>query len=353
MRSYAFTDWAQPLQLMEQPTPEPRGQEVLVRVEAAGVCHSDLHIHDGFYDLGGGKTLSMTERGLPLPLTMGHETAGTVEAIGPDVDGVRVGQRVSVYPWLGCGECDACAMGEEQNCPNQRTLGIYQAGGYSTHLLVPDAKYCLDIGDLSPDVAALYGCSGITTYRAIRTIDSPVLRDEPILVIGAGGLGLMALTVLKGFDAYGAIVADIDPAKREAALAAGAIAAIDPLAPDAVDQVRAASPSGRGLRAAIDLVGNPNTARFAIDTFVKGAQLVLVGLMGGEFTYPMPYFPMRALWVQGSYVGSLQDMRDLLALVLEKNLPPPPIMHRPLDEAQEAIEDLRNGRVTGRVVLIP
>lgn len=353
MRSYAVFEWGEPLRPLESPTPEPTGKEVLVRVTAAGVCHSDLHIHEGQYDLGGGEFLRMEDRGIQRPLTMGHETAGIVEAIGPDAAGVTVGQHVAVYPWLGCGECDACQLGEEQNCPDQRTLGIYAAGGYATHLLVPDGKYCLDIGDIPPEVAALYACSGITTYSALKQIDPRVLASEPILIIGAGGLGLMALSIMKGLDARGAIVADIDPTKRDAAQELGALATVDPAAPDAVEQVKALSASGRGLRAAIDLVGNPQTARFAIDTFVKGAQLIAVGLMGGSLTYPLPYFPMRALRIQGSYVGSLQDMRELMELVREKNILPPPITKRPLDDAPLVLDELRAGKITGRAVLVP
>lgn len=353
MRSYAVSDWAQPLQLLERPTPLPTGTEVLVRVTAAGVCHSDLHIHDGHYDLGSGKQLRMQDRGMKLPFTLGHETAGIVEAIGPDAQGIDIGQQVSVYPWLGCGECDACNLGEEQNCPHPRTLGIFLDGGYATHMLVPHARYCLDIGDIPPEVAALYACSGITTFSALRKIDPCVLADEPILIIGAGGLGLMALTVLKGLDGHGAIVADIDAAKRAAALENGALATIDPADPDAVDQIRAASMHGRGLRAAIDLVGNTSTAQLGIDSLVKGGKLISIGLMGGEITVPLPYFPMRALTIEGSYVGSLEDMRQLLALVREKRIPAPPVTKRPLDEAQMVIDELRDGKITGRAVLVP
>jgi len=353
MRSYAVVEWGQPLQPLERPTPEPTGKEVLVRVTAAGVCHSDLHIHEGHYDLGGGKIMTMEDRGLVRPLTMGHETAGIVEAVGPDATGVEVGQQVAVYPWIGCGTCDACELGLEQNCPTPRTLGIVTSGGYATHLLVPDGKYCLDIGNIPPEVAALYACSGITTYSALNKIDPRVLANEPILIIGAGGLGLMALTILQGLGGHGAVVADIDPAKREAALQNGALAAVDPTDPDVVDQIKATSSHGRGLRAAIDLVGNPATAQLAIDSFVKGAHLISVGLMGGLFTFPMPFFPMRALTIQGSYVGSLEEMRQLLALVQEKGIVPPPISKRPLDDAPDVIDELRAGKITGRAVLVP
>lgn len=353
MRSYAVSDWGQPLQLLERPTPVPTGTEVLVRVTAAGVCHSDLHIHDGHYDLGSGKQLRMQDRGIKLPFTLGHETAGVVEAVGPDAQGVDIDQQVSVYPWIGCGDCDACELGQEQNCPQPRTLGIFLDGGYATHMLVPHARYCLDIGDIPPEVAALYACSGITTFSALNKIDPRVLADEPILIIGAGGLGLMALTVLKGLGGHGAIVADIDASKRETALGHGAIATVNPTDSDAVDQVKAASAHGRGLRSAIDFVGNASTAQLGIDSLVKGGKLIAIGLMGGEITVPTPYFPMRALTIEGSYVGSLDDMCQLMALVREKRIPAPPVSTRPLDDAQAVIDELRGGKITGRAVLVP
>lgn len=353
MRSYRVTRWSEPMELEERETPAPSGREVLVRTTAAGVCHSDLHIHDGFYDLGGGKTLRNEDRGVHAPITMGHEIAGIVESVGPEVTELEVGQHVGVYPWIGCGECDACALGEEQNCPAIRTLGIMRDGGYSTHVLVPDARYCLDIGTIPPEVAALYACSGITTWHALKKIDPRILTSEPILIIGAGGLGLMALTILKGLGGKGAIVSDVSADKRDAALSLGAIAAVDPRDPDVISQVRSLSAHGRGLRAAIDLVGNPATLQLGMDVLVKGGKVIAVGLMGGELAIPTPVFPMRALTIEGSYVGSLQDMKDLMALVQEKNIPAPPVSKRPLDDAQDVIDELRAGKITGRAVLTP
>jgi D-arabinose 1-dehydrogenase-like Zn-dependent alcohol dehydrogenase len=353
MRSYRVTKWAEPLELQEDPTPVPAGGEVLVRITAAGVCHSDLHIHDGYFDLGGGKMLRNEDRGVSPPITLGHEIAGVVEAVGPDAAGLEVRQAVAVYPWIGCGECDACALGEEQDCPHIRTLGIMRHGGYSTHVVVPDARYCLPLGSIPPEVAALYACSGITTFHALKKIPPRVLQKEPILIIGAGGLGLMALTILRGLGGKGAIVSDVSAEKRDVALAQGALAAVDPRDPDALGQLRTLSASGRGLRAAIDLVGNPDTLRLAIDSLVKGGKVISVGLMGGEITLSIPHFPMKALTIEGSYVGSLQDMKDLMALVEKEHIPAPPISKRPLDDAQAAIDDLRQGKVTGRTVLVP
>lgn len=353
MRSYVVAEWGQPLELREQPTPEPAAGEVLVRITAAGVCHSDLHIHEGFYDLGGGRRLLNADRGVHPPRTLGHEVAGTVEAIGDGVHDVSVGDDVAVYPWIGCTECDACALGDEQNCPTPRTLGIITDGGYSTHVVVPDAKYCVPLDGIPPEVAALYACSGITTFHALQKFDDEILKTEPVLIIGAGGLGMMALTILHGMGGFGAIVADLDPVKRGAALENGALAAVDPHDPEVLAQIKQHAPSGRGLRMAIDLVGNPDTLQLATESLVKGGKVVAVGLMGGEFTIPTPYLPMRALTIEGSYVGTLQELRDLMALVREKNIPPPPIEKHPLDDVQKVLDNLREGRVKGRGVLVP
>lgn len=353
MRSYVVTEWGKPLVLREQTTPEPRTTEVLVRVTAAGVCHSDLHIHDGYYDLGNGKRFANAERGLFPPRVLGHEIAGTVEAVGDAVTEVKVGDDVAVYPWIGCGTCDACEMGDEQNCTTPRTLGIYSDGGYSTHVIVPNEKYCVPLNGIAPEVAALYTCSGITTYHAFRKFDEKLLQTDPVLIVGAGGLGMLALTILKGLGGHGAIVADIDPAKREAALENGALAVVDPHDDDVVNQIRKLAPNGRGLRMAIDLVGNPDTLQLAVDSMVKGATVVAVGLMGGEFSIPTPYLPMRALVLAGSYVGSLQDLKDLMALVREQHVPPPPIEKHPLEDAQLVLDALRAGKVKGRGVLTP
>ena len=116
MKSFDVCECGAPLKLMERPTPKPTGSEVLLKVLAAGVCHSDLHIWDGYYDLGGGKRLQLTDRGVKLPLTMGHENVGEVVAVGPDAKGVKVGDRRLVHPWIGCGDCAICRHGEEQLC---------------------------------------------------------------------------------------------------------------------------------------------------------------------------------------------------------------------------------------------
>jgi D-arabinose 1-dehydrogenase-like Zn-dependent alcohol dehydrogenase len=351
MRSYDVVEYGAPLQAVDRPVPEPKGTEVLLKTLATGVCHSDLHIWDGFYDLGGGKRFNLGERGLKPPITMGHEIAGEVVAAGPEATGVAKGDKRVVYPWIGCGTCAVCAKGDEHLCNRPRSLGIYRPGGFADHVLVPDARYLLPLGPLSPEEAAPFACSGLTAFSALKRLGEPLYRAEPILVIGAGGLGLMALALLKALGGRGAVVADIDPKKREAALAAGALAAIDAAAPDAVKQAMTAG--GAPVVGAIDFVGAGPTARLGVDAIARGGKYVIVGLFGGEITLALPFLPIRAIAIQGSFVGSLAEFRELMALVATAKVPRVPIEHRPLDAAEAALRDLKAGRIVGRAVLRP
>jgi alcohol dehydrogenase, propanol-preferring len=351
MRSYDVIDFGAPLEARERPTPKPAGSEVLLRMLAAGVCHSDLHIWEGWYDLGGGKRLTVKDRGMVPPLTMGHEIVGEVVAFGPEATGVKVGDRRLAHPWIGCGSCAVCRRGEEQLCAAPRFLGVHKPGGYADHVMVPHPRYLLDLGRLTPAQAAPYACSGITAFGALKRVGEAIFREQPIMVIGAGGLGLMCLSLLKAMGGRGAIVADIDAKKREAAMSAGALAAIDAAAPDAVKQAQAAAKEGIG--AAIDFVGAQATAKLGIDAIARGGKYVIVGLFGGDITLSLPLLPMRAITVQGSYVGSLAEMKELLALVATGKAPPVPISERRLEDAYRVLEDLKAGRIVGRAVLKP
>jgi alcohol dehydrogenase, propanol-preferring len=351
MRSYEIVEFGEPLKLVDQPNPEPQGTEVLLRTLATGVCHSDLHIWDGYYDLGGGKRMVLRERGLALPITMGHEIAGEVVACGPDAAGAKPGDRRVIYPWIGCGTCPVCARGDEHLCNRPRALGIQRPGGFADHVLVPHPRYLLPLGRLKPEEAAPYACSGLTAFSALRRVGEPVYRNQPLLVIGAGGLGLMSLALLKALGGHGAVVADIDPKKREAALAAGALAAIDAGAGDAVKQAQAAAKAPLG--AAIDFVGAGATARLGIDAVARGGKYVIVGLFGGDITLQLPLLPIRALAIQGSFVGSLSEFNELMALVEAGAVPPVPLQPRKLHEAEAALGELRAGRIVGRAILTP
>jgi alcohol dehydrogenase, propanol-preferring len=243
-----------------------------------------------------------------------------------------------------------CKRGEENYCKTPRNLGVFSDGGYSDYIVVPHPRYLFDIGDLPPVKAAPLACSGITAFSALKKV-GPALTDETLVIIGAGGVGLMALGLHKLMGGKAAIMVDLDPAKREAAVAAGA-QAIDGGAPDAAQQIIKAT--GGGAWAVIDFVGSSSTVKLAIDSLtLKGGKVIVVGLFGGDITVSTPYFPMRAMTVQGSYVGSLPEMKELLELVRAKGIPPIPSRTRPLSEVNEALNDLRAGKVIGRVVLTP
>jgi D-arabinose 1-dehydrogenase-like Zn-dependent alcohol dehydrogenase len=339
----------QPLQLNEQPTPEPQGTEVLLKVLAAGVCHSDLHLADGYFDMGGGKRLSLQDRGMKLPITLGHENVGEVMAIGPDAKGVKMGQRMLVDPWIGCGTCPACQRNEDNLCSAMRSIGVFSNGGYADHLLVPHSRYLFDIGDMPPERVAPLACSGATTFGALKKV--PTLTRDPTVIIGAGGLGLMCLALHKRMGGHSAIVVDIDPAKCDAARQAGAAAVIDGKAADAVDQIK--NLTNGGAYAVIDLVGSSQTARLGYDSLAKGGKYIIVGLYGGDFTVSLPPIPMRALTIQGSYTGSVPEMQELMELVRRTGLPDVPVATRPLDDVNAVMDELRAGKVVGRVVLTP
>lgn len=350
MLSYDVCECGAPLQRIERETPQPKGAEVVLRVIAAGVCHSDLHIWDGYYDIGGGQKLRLQDRGVKLPLTMGHENVGEVIAKGPDAKGVSVGDVRLIHPWMGCGECVVCRRGEENLCVKPCSVGIHRGGGFATHVLVPHPRYLFDIGSLAPERAAPLACSGVTAYGALKKV-SDTLRDEPVVMIGAGGVGLMALALHGKMGGKSTIVVDIDPAKRAAAKAAGAGVVIDGSAKDALDQIRAAT--GGGAWSVIDFVGAGPTVKLGVDATIKGGKVIVVGLFGGDVTISTPFFPMKALTVQGSYVGSLPEIAELLALVNAKGAPDVPVATRPLDQVNAALNDLRDGKIIGRVVMTP
>ena len=351
MISYDVTGFGEPLVRSERPTPVPTGDQVLVRIEAAGVCHSDLHIWHGEYDLGNGKKLSMAARGLKLPLTMGHEIAGEVIAAGPDAKGVTVGKKYVVFPWHGCGECKVCKRGDENLCLAGKSMGVYQPGGYADHVLVSHSRYLVDIGDMPPERAAPYACSGLTTYSAINKIDAQVRKDEKIVIFGAGGLGLMATLLIKAMGGAGVIIIEPDESKHEAALKAGADAAFNPKTEGYQDKVKAAA--GGAVWAIIDCVGSSQTVQAGIDMLTKGGQLVQIGLFGGHVDLPTPSMALRAITYQGTYVGNLRELQELIQLVKDKNLSPVPTTCMHFSKAFTALIALEEGKAVGRIVLTP
>ncbi len=229
-----------------------------------------------------------------------------------------------------------------------RAIGIYQNGGYATHVLVPEARHLIDPGTLDPAIACTYACSGVTVYSAIKKI-MPRPADEPIVVVGAGGLGLSAIAVLRALGHRAIVVVDISAEKRQAATEAGASAVVDGSGGDVTQRIIEAC--GGNPRAIIDLVNGTTTARFAFDALGKGGRLVQVGLFGGELMLSLPLMAMRELTVGGSYVGNPKELRELVALAQTGALPRLPVSAVPMHQANDALTRLRQGRVTGRLVL--
>ena len=349
MRAWAVIENGKDLQEMEMPTPEPKGTEVLLEVTHCGVCHSDLHIWEGFYDLGGGKKMSLKDRGVVLPLAMGHEIVGRVTKLGPDATGVKVGDLRIVFPWVGCGKCAVCLSDEDNMCTvASRSIGVFQNGGYATHVLAMHPRHLVDPGTLDPAIAATYACSGITVYSAIRKL-LPMQADQPVVLVGAGGLGLLAISILRALGHQAIISVDVDQAKLDAARAAGATATVDGSGTDVTAAIIEAA--GGLVRAVIDLVNGTATASFAFTALNKGGKLIQVGLFGGELSLPLPLMAMRALTVQGSYVGNPKELRELVALAQDGRIAPIPMTMMKQPEANDALQRLRSGAVTGRIVL--
>ncbi len=283
MRAWAVVENGAPLQEIEMPTPEPTGTQVLLEVTHCGVCHSDLHVWEGQYDLGGGRTMSLKERGVKLPLAMGHEIVGRVLKWGPEATGLQVGQTRIVYPWVGCGHCEECLAERDNMCLTARSLGVFQNGGYATHVLAMHPRHLIDPGTVDPALAATYACSGITVYSAVAKV-MPMPPDRPLVLVGAGGLGLSAIAVLRALGHRNIISVDIAPEKRAAALAAGATQAVDGSGEDAAQRIMEAA--GGPVWAIIDLVNGTSTAQAAFAALRKGGKLVQVGLFGGELRLP-------------------------------------------------------------------
>jgi alcohol dehydrogenase len=328
-------------------TPKPQGHEVLVRIERCGLCHSDLHIQDGYADLGGGKKLDTT-RGMTLPFTLGHEIAGVVEEAGPDVSKDLIGKKKAVFPWIGCGQCRDCLAGDENLCAKQRFLGVAIDGGFASHVLVPDAKYLLDYDPLPVNQAATLMCSGVTACGALKRLaDRP--RQRNLLLIGLGGVGMMGLAFAQAMFKQKISVADLSPSARDSALSNGASVAYDPSEPDIVKRILKETEGG--FDEVVDFAGNEKSIGFAVSVLARGGKVVVSGLMGGNFSLPMVQWIYKRMTIEGFMTGTLSEAHELMALARAGKVKPTPMKEEPMGEVQKWIDELRAGKVVGRIVL--
>jgi D-arabinose 1-dehydrogenase-like Zn-dependent alcohol dehydrogenase len=347
-RALQIVEFGQPLELRCDPVPSPRGTEVLLEVISTGVCHTDLHLQEGYYDLGSGNRFSIAERGLHLPHTPGHEIVGEVVALGPDAAGVEVGDKRVVYPWIGCGLCANCKDGAELLCSSSQALGTRRSGGFTDFIVIDHPRYLVSFGDMSPDLACTYACSGITAYSALLKAGRTTRTLRKLLLIGAGGVGLAAVAIAKATLDAEITVTDLDDRKLDAAVAMGADRVVK-----ADASAQGAASSLTGMDAVIDFVGSGSTFRTGVDALALGGSMIIVGLFGGDIRFSVATLPIKLVTLQGSYVGTLEEFTELMQLARTGAIRPLPHMRMDLEQANEALSKLRSGGVIGRIVLNP
>ena len=349
MKSAQIIEPNKPLEINESELPKPNGNQVIVKVRSTGVCHSDLHLWEGGYDTGDG-FMKVTDRGVKFPVTPGHEVVGNVEEIGDSVQGVNIGDLVLVYPWIGCGECATCEKGDTNLCESPKSLGVFQDGGYAEYVLVPDAKFLAKIDNLDPDAAASLACSGLTAFTAVKKAltNSP----ENILIVGAGGLGLMGVQIANALTKANIICADLDDEKLESAKKLGATHIINTKESDAVKKIMSIC-NEKGVDSIIDFVNAPPTVKMDLSLVRKRGNIILVGLFGGSVELSLVSIPLKAITIQGAYTGNYNDMLELIKLAQRGVINPIVSKHYKLDDANTALNDLKNRKIIGRAVINP
>lgn len=290
MKAYAVLEGTKEITEITLPTPTPVGSEVILRVLHAGVCHSDTHLLEGGYDPGARGMMLLKDRGVPYPLVLGHEVVGLVDQVGPEASPELVGETLLVFPWIGCGECSTCRNGRDNACTNGRMLGVQRHGGYAEYITVPHEKYLVDISGLDPAWAATLACSGLTSYSAVKKVRH-LDPDEPVVIIGAGGLGLTAIAMLHASGHRQTIAVDLSEPNLKLAMEMGATATVPADAPNLSDAI--VDIAGGPVAAVIDFVNGTSTAIRVFDALRKGGLLVHVGLFGGELTIPTVLLPVK------------------------------------------------------------
>lgn len=350
MKSARITGPSEPLVVEESEKPTPNDSQVLVKVKSAGVCHSDLHLWDGGYDLGDGTFMKVTDRGVKYPVTPGHEIVGTVEELGSSVQGITKGEQVLVYPWIGCGQCPACKAENENLCDTPKSLGIFQDGGYSDYVLVPHFKYLAKLDGVDPDAATSLACSGLTAYTAIKK--STTNNPEYLVIIGAGGLGLMGVQMAKAITKAKIICVDLDDNKLQIAKDMGADYIFNSKNNDVNDKIIATC-NNKGADSVVDFVNAPPTVKMGLAILRKRGNLVLVGLFGGAIEISLVTIPLKAITIQGAYTGNFANMVELIDLARKGIINPKISKHYELEDANTALNDLKDRKIIGRAVINP
>jgi propanol-preferring alcohol dehydrogenase len=351
MKAARIIEPKQSLQVQDIKTPIPKGSQVLIKVESSGVCHSDIHLWEGGYQGPEGTFLKTTDRGVKYPLTPGHEIAGIVDSLCEQAEAFKKNEKVLVYPWIGEGLCPACRIGEENLCDKPRSLGIYNDGGYADYVLVPSYKYLVKLGDeIDIDTSAPLSCSALTAYGAVKNAN--LTPNDNVVIVGTGGLGLMAIQLAKTITGSRIIALDLDDDKLKTAKENGADEIINSTKEDTVKAVMELT-NKLGADVVIDFVNASKTVETDMNILRRRAKLVLVGLFGGELKLNLIAMPTRSYKLIGSYTGSMNDLIELVSLA-KRGIIKPVISHRfKLDEATKALKMLKDGQILGRGVINP
>ncbi|KUP98689.1 NAD(P)-dependent alcohol dehydrogenase [Thermobifida cellulosilytica] len=344
MRAVQYLEIGRPPQVVDVDVPEPGPGQILLKVTAAGVCHSDLTVMGW----------SAEEFPYQLPLTLGHEGAGVVAAVGANVHAVSEGDSVVVYgPW-GCGTCHACSQGRENYCPRAAGLGIVppglgRPGALAEYLLVDSERHLVPIGDLDPVTTVPLTDAGLTPYHAVKRSLSKLEPGSVTVVIGAGGLGHVGIQLLRAMSATVVVALDIREESRELALRSGAHQAL-PSDPKAVDTVRELT-DGAGARVVFDFVGAQATVDLAAQMAGLDSDINVVGIGGGSL--PVSFFsPPYGTRVSTSYWGTRPELVELVELARRGALDVH-VERYGLEEGPRVYERMEAGKIQGRAVVVP
>jgi propanol-preferring alcohol dehydrogenase len=334
------------LKLTEVEVPRVKNCEVLVKTQAAGVCHSDAHIRSGYVGNTGLKDL-----GIMLPVTLGHEIAGVIEEVGDEVQGFSIGDTVAINSWIGDGTCYYCKTGEENMCDNPKQLGIHTDGGFAEYVKVPHYKYLFRLRTLSPVEAAPLDCAGVSAYKAVRKADMD--SSKVLTVLGAGGgLGTTAIQIAKATSGATIIGVDVREEALEAAKRAGADHVIDGRSDKVTEEIKKLT-DGKGADAIIDFNNSERTLSVYPFVLTKQGKYIMVGLHGGELKYPSHLVVFNEIQFVGSWLGSQADFIGIMDMAEKSKVKPMVTKTMRLEEANDAINNLEHAIAVGRQVLVP
>lgn len=342
MRAVRMVAVGKPLEMFDLPVPEIGDRDVLVRVRAAGICHSDVHYRAGKSPVH------------PLPLTLGHEVAGLVEAVGDATRRVRPGDRVALNYMITCGDCYYCNSGNEQFCISGRMIGHYTDGGYADYIAVPERGVLILPDEIPFDQGATLMCASATSYHALRK--SRLIAGETIAIFGVGGLGMSAIQLGRAFGARDVYAVDINPAKLQMADRYGAIP-INSRDGDPVEQIRKIT-GGRGVDVALELIGLAETMKRALQSLAIQGRLVIVGI--GDQPLPVNTY-QELIGPEVEVIGSndhlLQELPQLIELARRGVLDLSPIVSRTIpleaDEINRTLDQLEKFSSDVRTVIVP